>query len=46
MGDLGGHNLYTGTQNGSKLEVCRQGLLIHTSELKLWTLKFSHIMFV
>ena len=36
--------LYMGTQNGSKLEVWRWGLLIHASGLKLWHFEiFSHV---
>ena len=30
-----GHNFYTGTQNGSKLDIWRRQILIHTLELKL-----------
>ena len=36
FGSTSGHNFYMDTQNGSKLEVWRQGVLIHTSEFKLW----------
>ena len=35
---LGGtiDNFYMGTQNGSKLEICPERILIHALQLKLW----------
>ena len=35
VGSTWGDNFYMGTQNGSKLEIWRRGILIHTLELKL-----------
>ena len=43
MGGLGvfGDNFYTGTQNGSKLDIWWNRFLIHTFELKLWPFEVS-----
>ena len=43
VGSTWGDDFYMGTQNGSKLEICLWGILIHTFELKLRHFEVSPI---
>ena len=39
LGSTWGDNFYMGTQNGSKLGIWPERILIHTLELKIWHFK-------
>ena len=45
-GASGGYNLYMGMQNGSKLEIWHERILIHVLELKLWHLEVFLYVYV
>ena len=46
FGNAWGDNFYMGTQNGSKLEILPEKILIHTLELKLWPFKVFPYIYI